>query len=140
MATINALAVKRDYRRLTCAVAGTSWQGTVGRVLALAAVADLETEGCQAFIATAGGINSLRLFGAIGFLVLDPPRRTDLHASIRMTNIGLVVQSQVYVKARREHGFDGGHQRGSEGGARLLHYFERCELEALQGQPIDSFF
>jgi hypothetical protein len=139
LATINALAVARRHRGLIHRVTGTPHHGTIGQLLVLAALADLEALGCRVVVATAGGRRSLQLFRALGFLVLEPPGRTALHPDLILTNVGLVLGSPAHLKARRGCGFgEAAVVRGTL--VPVLRYFERREAEVLRDRPLSSFF
>jgi hypothetical protein len=132
LATINALAVVPAHRGREHRVAGRAWTGTVGRLLTLALMAQLEAEGAEGVIATAGGGISLRMFGSLGFTILDRPGVTALNPRLAMTNIGLAFDAPAAARARQRHGF--GQGRLDATGAPpsgLWAYLETCVVRGL---------
>lgn len=137
LCTLNGLAVRRSYRRNRYRVHGRGWTGTIGRLLMLAIIHDLEMEGMEAAIATAGGLISARLCESLGFIAIDLPQRTRLHPELVMINIGLVFGSPWHVRAQEECGmWRGGEVQLSAQAASLLEYFEKRRTTLLGERPL----
>jgi hypothetical protein len=137
LCTINGLAVRRSYRRDRYRVQGRGWTGTISRLLMLAVIHDLEMEGMEAAIATAGGLISALLCESLGFIAIDMPQRTRLHPELIMINIGLVFGSFQHVRAQEECGMrHGGEVKLSPQAARLLAYFEERRATLLGSKHV----
>lgn len=137
LCTINGLAVRAEHRRNSCQVPERGWTGAIGKLLLLAMVRDLEVEGMQAAIATAGDRISVRLCESIGFLPIDQPQRTWLHPGLTMTNIGMVFGSPQHIRAQRECGMgDASEIQPGAKAERLFAYFEQRSATLLGSGPV----
>jgi hypothetical protein len=137
LGTINGLAVRTSYRRHCYRVQEWGWSGTIGRLLMLAIVRSLETEGLEAAIATTGGLISTQLCESLGFVAIDLPQKTPLHPGIIMMNIGLVFGSLPHIRAQQECGIlcSGKHPLRPQA-AKLLQYFEERRTTLLGDKPL----
>jgi hypothetical protein len=112
------------------------WVGSIAKLLMLALIRDLETEGMRGAIATAGTPVSCRLCESIGFTAIDPPQRTGLHPD-PMINIGMVFGSPQHIRAQKECGmWQGGEPVLSPEAVRLLRYFEERRAALSDARPI----
>ena len=137
LCTINGLAVRTSYRRSIYRAQEWGWTGTIGKLLLLAIMRDLEGEGMEAAVATAGGLISARLCESLGFIAIDLPQRTGLHPELFMINIGLVFGLPLHVRAQEECGIrHGGEVRVSAQAARLLGYFKDRRVTLLGARPM----
>ncbi len=137
LCTINALAVRASYRRSHHRVKQWGWTGPIGKLLLLAIIRDLEAEGMEAAIATAGGPISARLCESLGFTAIDLPQKTQLHPELVMVNIGMVFGSPQHLRAQEECGMrHGGEVALSAEAARLLAYFEERKTALLVPRPL----
>src|SRR5574341_1362557 len=66
LCTLNALAVLPSYRRKTYEAVGLGWKGSVGKLLMLFAIEQMELQGRKVALATSGGVASTRLCRSLG--------------------------------------------------------------------------
>lgn len=90
IATVNSLAVLGAFRRRSAIVAGYGQPLTAARALVLEMVDWLRSKGVLLVVASAVPIASARLFGSVGFVVLDPFQEYGPGRPI--LNMGLVVK------------------------------------------------
>jgi hypothetical protein len=140
LCTLNALAVVPSHRRNDCEAVGLGWKGSLGKLLMLAVMHQMELQGMKAALATTGGIVSTRLCRSLGFFVIDAPTRsTHLHPEIVMTNVGIVFGSPAHLRAQQDCGMRPKRVRPlSEDAARLLRYFEERQKEVLHARDLDE--
>jgi hypothetical protein len=138
LCTLNALAVLPSHRGGVYEAVGLGWRGSVGKLLMLSAIRQMELRGLRAALATAGGIVSTRLLPPPGLPADDPPtRRPDIHPELVMTNVGLVFGSPGHLRAQQDcaMALEAGRPLGTDA-VRLLRYFEARQSGVLGARTI----
>jgi hypothetical protein len=143
LCTLNALAVLPSHRRHVYEAVGLGWRGSVGKLLMLAVMHQMELQGLKAVLATAGSIVSARLCRSLGFYVIDAPTQcTHLYPELVITNVGIVFGSPAHLRAQQDYEMRPQAVRPlselSEEASRLLRYFEERQEEVLGGREIDE--
>jgi hypothetical protein len=136
LCTINGLAVRAPYRHTRFEARYLGWRGHLARLLMLALIRQLEEEGMEAAIATAGTAISARLCESIGFLAIDPPFKTSLHPDLKMINVGLVFGTPKHIKAQQECEMGPGKLGLTPEATGLSVYFESRNGALLGGRPV----